>query len=255
MGTRMPGSRRAPVERIPCASGPRPVAIVVHTMAGTCSGSARSTAWAPPVRSARRWGISPRAIIWSAMRRSRPSTPRTRTRQPRRHDREIGSGGGGGAGQVGGGGDGAPEQEGGGDQERHHAPARQARLGKPVAHPARGEHGDGRERAEAAEGGAQGDPERDGKHLRHAGARPRHGRATRARRSRGRRCPARARRSGSPSVPDAAAAAGPTSPRPGRRGTWPAPSPARGRSRGRGRGRRDRAARDAGGDRRRRRRG
>ena len=82
IGMRMPGRRRAPVEWMPWASGPRPVAMVVHTIAGTCSLSARRTACAPPARSSCRRGISPRAIIWSAMRRSSPSMPRTRTFSP-----------------------------------------------------------------------------------------------------------------------------------------------------------------------------
>ena len=74
--------RRAPVLRMPWASGPRPVATVVHTMAGTRSGSARSRPLALPARSAPSRGISPRASICSVMRRSRPSMPTTRSRTP-----------------------------------------------------------------------------------------------------------------------------------------------------------------------------
>ncbi len=43
-GVRRPATRRDSGDRMPWASGPRPVAIVVHTMAGTRSGSARSAA-------------------------------------------------------------------------------------------------------------------------------------------------------------------------------------------------------------------
>jgi hypothetical protein len=80
-GVRRPVIRRVSAAWIPCASGPRPVAIVVHTMAGTRSGSAVSRARAPAVRSAPVAGISPCATRCSAMRRSRPSIARTRTRR------------------------------------------------------------------------------------------------------------------------------------------------------------------------------
>ena len=81
-GVRSPAMRRESADWMPWASGPRPVAIVVQTMAGTRSGSARSRARAPEARRAPRAGISPPATRCSAMRRSSPSIARTRTRRP-----------------------------------------------------------------------------------------------------------------------------------------------------------------------------
>ena len=78
-----PGAAR-PSSWIPCASGPRPVARVVQTMAGTCSGSTRRPAAGAARRSiADRRGISPcAASICPTIRRSSPSMPSTRTRTP-----------------------------------------------------------------------------------------------------------------------------------------------------------------------------
>ena len=81
-GVRRPVRRRVSADRMPCASGPRPVAIVVHTITGTRSGSARSGACAPRARSAAIAGSSPRPTSCCSIECSRPSIASTRTRRP-----------------------------------------------------------------------------------------------------------------------------------------------------------------------------
>ena len=92
--------------------------------------------------------------------------------EPGRDHREVGRDRGRARREVGGGGDGAAEEEGGGGQERQHAAAREARFRELVAHAARGQHGHGRQRAEAAQRRAQRDAQQHAGELREGGGAP-----------------------------------------------------------------------------------
>ncbi len=196
-GVRMPGRWRAPAEWIPWTAGPRPVAIVVQTMAGTCSGSARSGAWADAASSACRCGISPRAIISSAMRRSSPSIPTIRTTIPVGITAKSTGGGDGLAPQDRGARHRGAERDGDGGDQRQQVAAREARLRQPPAEAAGGEHGHRGQRAEATQRGAQGDAHQQRRRLHRRWTSPRRASATTTRRRRGRAWPGPGPRRGS----------------------------------------------------------
>ena len=172
--------RRAPVLWMPWASGPRPVAMVVHTMAGTRSGSAGERPLAPAGQErAQVRHLAPREHLLGHAPLEAVDA-HDADAQAGGHDREVG----------------APRPRRGRSSEAAATPPAKstaaatstgrscwrdaAASGRRRAQAARREHGHRGQGGEAAEGQAQAHPERRGPRPGPGGARPAGGCATRS---------------------------------------------------------------------------
>ena len=154
--------RRESADWMPWASGPRPVAIVVQTMAGTRSGSARSLARAPEARrapSARHLAAGDEVLGHAPLE---PVDREDTHAQAGRHHGVVGGLGACRAREPWRHGHDDGEERGRAQDEREDAPAREAGGRQVRGGAARREDGHRRERGEAAEGEAQqeAEPER-----------------------------------------------------------------------------------------------